>query len=78
MVATGWMEREENISESVSSPEQETGLQGKSELCVTTQHNTTLPDNIVTGVTIQLQLTLSSLRQRDQKVSSYNHCGIEH
>ena len=77
MVATGLMERKENISESVSSPEQETGSQGKSELCVTTQHNTTLPDNIVTGVTIQLQLILSSLRQRDQKVSNYDHCEIE-
>ena len=71
MVATGLMERKENISESVSLPERETGSQGKSELCVTTQHNTTLPDNIVTGVTIQLQLILSSLRQCDQKVSSY-------
>ena len=64
------MERKEYISESVSSPEEETGLQGKSELCISTQHNTTLPDNIVTGVTVQLQ---SSLRQHDQKVSSYSY-----
>lgn len=61
------MEAEKNISEGVSSPEQETGLQGKSELCVSTRHNTALPDNMVIGVTIQLQLTQSSLRQRDQK-----------
>ena len=56
MTATSLMERKGNISESVSSPEQETGSQGKSELCVNTQHNTTLPDNMVIGVTIQLHL----------------------
>ena len=71
MTATSLMERKENISESVSSPEQEIGSQGKSELCVNTWHNTTLPDNMVIGVTIQLQLTQSSLRHCDQRVSSY-------
>ena len=70
MIATSLMERKENISESVSSPEQETGSQGKSELCINTRHNTTLPDNMVIGVTIQLQPIQSSLRQRDQRVSS--------
>ena len=71
MTATSLMERKDNISESVSSPEQETGSQGRSELCINTRHNTTLPDNMVIGVTIQLQLTQSSLRQCDQRVSSY-------
>ena len=71
MTATSLMEIKENISESISSPEQETGSQERSELCINTQHNTTLLDNMVIGVTIPLQLTQSSLRQRDQRVSSY-------
>ena len=64
------MERTDSVSESVLSPKEETGRsQGRSELCVGTKHNTTLPDNIVTGVTVKLQ-PYSSLRHSDQKVSS--------
>ena len=56
----------EDISESISSPKEETGSQEKSELCVSSNHNTRLPENIVTGVTVQL--SLPSLRC-EQKVS---------
>ena len=73
-VVANSMERTENISEIVSSPQEETGLQGRSELCVGAKQSTTLPNNIVTGVTLQLQ-PQSSPRQRDQKVSSYNTMG---
>ena len=55
-----------DILKSISSPKEETGSQGKSELCVSTSHNTRLPENIVTGVTVQLSLL--SLRC-DGKVS---------
>ena len=50
----------ENISESVISPVQETGSQGRSELCVTTKCYTTLPNGIVTGATIQPSRSLLS------------------
>ena len=62
-------ERMEHISENVLSPEQETGSQGKSELCINMKHNTVLPDNIVTGVTLQIPQQLS--RQHDVKVLHY-------
>ena len=66
-MAASSTERMEDKSERVMSPEEETGLQGKSELCVITAHYATLPDNIVTGVTTQLPQLLS-LQQHDQKV----------
>ena len=47
------MRRMENVSESISSTEEESDLQRKSELCINTKHNRTLPSNIITGVTIQ-------------------------
>ena len=33
-----------NISENVSSPEEETGLQGNSKLCINVKYNTGVPD----------------------------------
>ena len=66
-MAASSTERMEDKSERVMSPEEETGLQDKSELCVNTAHYATLPDNIVTGVTTQLPQLLS-LQQHDQKV----------
>ena len=66
-MAASSTERMEDKSERVMSPVEETGLQGKSELCVITAHYATLPDNIVTGVTTQLPQLLS-LQQNDQKV----------
>ena len=62
-------ERLENVSESITSPEEETGSQGKSELCVNAKCCTALPDGIVTGVTIQLPRPSSPSRQHDQKVA---------
>ena len=62
-------ERMENVSESITSPEEETGSQGKSELCVNAKCCTALPDGIVTGVTIQLPRSSSPSRQHDQKVA---------
>ena len=53
-MAASSTEHMEDKSERVMSPVEETGLQGKSELCVITAHYATLPDNIVTGVTTQL------------------------
>ena len=62
-------DRMENVSESITSPEEEIGSQGKSELCVNAKCCTALPDGIVTGVTIQLPRPSLS-RQRDQKVAN--------
>ena len=60
-------ERMENISESITLPVQETGSQGRSQLCLNAKCYTTLPDGIVTGVTVQLSRSLPS-RQHDKKV----------
>ena len=60
-------ERMENISESITLPVQETGSQGRSQLCLNAKCYTTLPDGIVTGVTVQLPQSLPS-RQHDKKV----------
>lgn len=60
----------ENTLESVSSPKEETGLQGNSQLCIDTKHNTKLPDNIVTGVTLQLPISLLR-QQHNQKVGTW-------
>ena len=60
-------EKIESNSEGITSPEEETGLQGKSELCINTKHNTTLPSNIVTGVTLKLPWS-SVVRENDEKV----------
>lgn len=54
----------EKNSEKASSAMEETGLQSKSELCVSTKHSTTIPSNVITGVTIQL--TTSHMRQERQ------------
>ena len=59
-------ERMENISESITLPVQETGSQGRSQLCLNAKCYTTLPDGIVA---IQLSQSLPS-RQHDQKVTS--------
>ena len=56
----------ENISESIILPVQETGSQGRSQLCLNAKGYTTLPDGIVTGVTMQLSQSLPS-RQNDKK-----------
>ena len=57
-------ERMENISESITLPVQETGSQGRSQLCLNAKCYTTLPDGIVT---VQLPRSLPS-RQHDKKV----------
>ena len=62
-------ERMENISESITLPAQETGSQGISQLCLNAKCYTTLPDGIVTGVTVQLPRSLPS-RQNNEKVAS--------
>ena len=45
----------EDISRSMLLPKEETGLPGKTELCVG-KHNTRLPENVVTGMIVQLLL----------------------
>ena len=62
-------ERMENISESITLPVQETGSQGRSQLCLNAKCYTTLPDGIVTGVTVQLPRSLPS-SQHDKKVDN--------
>ena len=62
-------ERMENISESITLPVQETGSQGRSQLCLNAKCYITLPDGIVTGVTVQLPQSLPS-RQHDKKVDN--------
>ena len=62
-------ERMENTSESITLPVQETGSQGRSQLCLNAKCYTTLPDGIVTGVTVQLPRSLPS-RQNNEKVAS--------
>ena len=61
-------ERMENISESITLPVQETGSQGRSQLCLNAKCYTTLPDGIVIGITVQLPRSLPS-RQHDKKVT---------
>ena len=34
----------ENMSENLSSPEEDTGLQGNSKLCINVKYNTAVPD----------------------------------
>ena len=68
-MVTNSAERIENISESITLPVQETGSQGRSQLCLNAKCSTTLPDGIVTGVTIQLPRSLPS-RQNNEKVAS--------
>ena len=60
-------ERMDNVSESITLPVQETGSQGRSQLCLNAKCYTKLPDGIVTGVTIQLPRSLPS-RQNNIKV----------
>ena len=67
-MVTNSTERMENISESITLPVQETGSQGRSQLCLNAKCYTTLPDGIVTGVTIQLPRSLPS-RLHDKKVT---------
>ena len=61
-------ERMENIPESITLPVEETGSQGRSELCVNAKCYTTLPNGTVTGVKTQLSRSLPS-RQCDQKAT---------
>ena len=61
-------ERMENIAESITLPVEETGSQGRSELCVNAKCYTTLPNGTVTGVKTQLSRSLPS-RQCDQKAT---------
>ena len=58
----------------VSSPEQETGSQDRSQLCTSTLHNTVLPGDLVIGLTIQLPPFVPVIRSTRTKVqsSSYN------